>query len=119
MVTPDIGSGRSFGTAKLTVRTPVGRNCGTGTTCADAPPDVRRAATRAKTARGARRTRRDDAGAALAHQILELGLPGTGAERAEYFSWWHYESGLSVDEVIQIAAMIEVGDPRAWAARRP
>ena len=61
MVRPDIGSGRSFGTAKLTVRTPVRRNCGTGTTCADAPPDVTRATTRAQTARGARRTRRNDA----------------------------------------------------------
>ena len=36
-VTPDIGSGRSFGTAKLIVVTaPVARNCGTGTTWAEA-----------------------------------------------------------------------------------
>ena len=44
MVTRDIGSGRSFGTAKSSVvTTPVGTNCGTGTTCAEAPLAVTRA----------------------------------------------------------------------------
>ena len=79
MVTPDIGSGRSFGTAKLTVRTPVRRNCGTGTTCADAPPDVTRATTRAQTAGAARRTRRNDAGGVLAHENLDVGSHGGGS----------------------------------------
>ena len=60
-VTPDIGSGRSFGTAKSrVVTTPVGKNCGTGTTCAEAPLDATRAAATTKAATSTR-TRRDDA----------------------------------------------------------
>ena len=62
MVTPDIGSGRSFGTEKLTVVTaPVVRNCGTGTTWADAPLDVTRVAARTQAAMTAERTRGDNA----------------------------------------------------------
>ena len=63
-VTPDIGSGRSFGTAKLIVVTaPVARNCGTGTTWPDAALDVTRAATREQTANAAGRTSRNHADA--------------------------------------------------------
>ena len=59
MVTPDIGSGRSFGTAKsIVVMTPVGRACGTGTTCAEAPLDIARAE-KTQAASRAERTRRD------------------------------------------------------------
>ena len=57
MVTPDIGSGRSFGTEKLSVRTtPAGRACGTGTTCAAAPPDAARPTARAQNASAVERT---------------------------------------------------------------
>jgi hypothetical protein len=55
-VTPVIGSRRSFGTAKLiVVTTPVGRDCGTGTTWPDAL-DATRAPTTKQTASAAART---------------------------------------------------------------
>ncbi len=46
-VSPDMGSGRSFGTAKLiVVPKPLVMNCGSGTTCAHAPLNVTRLAAR-------------------------------------------------------------------------
>jgi hypothetical protein len=34
---------------------------------------------------------------------LATSLGGTPAEREEYVAWWLYESGLDVDELIEIA----------------